>query len=94
MQQCKLICCTLSQFDISLWFASWREVRLIAIGPRYLFDQHPHMLWQAIGRTSQGDPQPVTHFLADGGTPNNVDVRIAANGWAGHENSPVIRGQH
>jgi hypothetical protein len=60
-----------------------------AIGPGHLFDQHHHMLWQSVGLVCQGDTQPITYFLADGGTTSAVNLNIIPNSWTGHESLPV-----
>jgi hypothetical protein len=79
----------------SLRFDVWREANTAnAIGPRYSLDQLHHMLRDLVGRTCQGDTQPIAYFLADGGTANGVDFIVATNSWAGHEIFPVSRGWH
>jgi hypothetical protein len=60
-----------------------------AIGQGHLFDQHHHMLWQSVGLACQGDTQPITYFLADGGTTSAVNLNIIPNSWTGHESLPV-----
>src|ERR1700676_2793065 len=38
----------------------WRDVRQTAIDPRYLRDQHHHMLRQSAGSACQADTRPIT----------------------------------
>jgi hypothetical protein len=47
------------------------------------------MLWQSVGLACQGDTQPITYFLADGGTTSAVNLNIIPNSWTGHESLPV-----
>jgi hypothetical protein len=63
-----------------------RDVRQTAIGPRYLPDQHLHLSWQSVRPTRQGDTQPITYLLADGGAATGVDLNVATDSWVGHEN--------
>jgi hypothetical protein len=63
----------------------WRGVRQTAIDPRYLPDQHLHLSWQSVRPTRQGDTQPITYLLADGGATTGVDLNVATDSWVGHE---------
>ena len=91
MQHYKLICCRLCQFDqftaVSLLALSTAD----AIGPRHLFDQHHHMLWQSVrlAFVRVGDTQPISYFLAEGGPARAVDLKIISNSWTDHKSFPV-----